>query len=381
MEPFKNFISPTMVACIADHLEKQLAGFDRAAFETPILAALPSLELKQRAQLIADHLHKALPSDIFDRNRIMAAILHPDDQGTFADSSDDQGLCGWGVYPLTIVVGQHGLGEFDASLALLREMTKRGTAEFDVRPFLMADQARAMKIIGSWIKDANQHVRRLVSEGTRPRLPWGMQLTQLVADPSPTLPLLHALRDDPEEYVRRSVANHLNDIAKDHPDLVANLAVEWMQGASNNRIRLLRHACRTLIKQGHPKALAAFGIKPPRLELEHLSVDTPVVQFGNALHFSTRITSTAPSPQPLIIDYVVHFRKSNGNQTGKVFKWKKLTLAAGQSLDLARSHAIRPITTRRYYPGPQALSLRINGQDFGFAAFELQMADSNRCNE
>jgi 3-methyladenine DNA glycosylase AlkC len=375
MEPFKNWLSPALVTCIADHLQKHVDDFDRAAFETPVLAALPALELKQRAQCIADHVHAALPADFASRNRILQAMLHPDAENGFDGGSDGDGLRGWGIYPLTIVVGQHGLADFDASLALLREMTKRGTAEFDVRPFLMADQARALAIIKDWAGDANQHVRRCASEGTRPRLPWGVQLTGLVADPAPLLPLLKALRDDPEEYVRRSVANNLNDIAKDHPDLVADLAHDWMKGAAKPRERLLRHGCRTLIKQGHSHALAAFGIAPPQLEFGPLAVQSPVVDFGGALEFSACIASTAAQPQALIIDYIVHFKKANGTQAGKVFKWKKLTLEAGQTVKLSRKHPIRAITTRKYYAGQQAVSLRINGKDFGRAEFELRMAE------
>jgi len=199
-----------------------------------------------------------------------------------------------------------------------------------------------------------------------------MRLTQLVADPSPTLPLLKALRDDEEEYVRRSVANHLNDISKDHPDLVADLAKDWMRGADRNRERLLRHACRTLIKQGHPVALAAFGIKPPQIELGDLSIETDVVKFGGALKFTADISSTDAAPQTLVIDYVMHFRKADGTRAGKVFKWKNVTLKGAETMTLKRSHPIRPITTRRYYEGRQALSLRINGRDFGYAEFDLK---------
>ncbi|WP_114287392.1 DNA alkylation repair protein [Candidatus Halocynthiibacter alkanivorans] len=375
MEPFKNWLSPELVVCIADHLQTHVDEFDRPSFEQPVLAALPALELKQRAQCIADHIHAALPADFASRNKILRAMLHPDAENGFEGGSDGAGLRGWGIYPLTIVVGQHGLADFDASLELLKEMTKRGTSEFDVRPFLMADQARALAIITDWTVDANQHVRRCASEGTRPRLPWGMQLSGLVADPAPLLPLLRALRDDPEEYVRRSVANSLNDIAKDHPDLVADLTHDWMKDASKPRERLLRHACRTLIKQGHSHALAAFGIAPPQLEFGPLTVLSPVVEFGGAVEFSASIASTVALPQALIIDYIVHFKKANGTQAGKVFKWKKLTLEAGQSLKLSRKHPIRAITTRKYYAGQQAVSLRINGTDFGRAEFELRMPE------
>ncbi|MBO6756560.1 MAG: DNA alkylation repair protein [Roseibium sp.] len=372
MEPFKNKISADLVQCLARHLERQLPAFDAASFKNGILADLDRLELKQRAERIARELHEVLPADRAQRSRILLALLAPGEEAGFDGESDQTGMRGWGVWPLTMVVGTHGLEDFDGSFALLKEMTKRSTAEFDVRPFLHKDQDRALDIMAFWVADPNVHVRRLVSEGTRPRLPWGMRLPQLVADPSPTLPLLEALRDDKEEYVRRSVANHLNDIAKDHPDLVADLAGNWLKGADHNRGRLVRHACRTLIKQGHPVALAAFGLNAPAVEVRDLAA-TPVVVFGDHVEFGLELVSTSRKSQDLVIDYLVHFKKANGSLAPKVFKWTRCRLGPGERLTLGRRHAIRPITTRKYYPGGQAISVRINGQDFGRAAFELEM--------
>ncbi len=371
MEPFKNFFSPELVTCLSGHLESRVSSFDRRAFEAAILAELGNLELKERAQLIADHVHLALPRDYAERARILAGMLHPDDEGQADQPSDGEGICGWGVMPLTMVVGQHGVDDFDRSMSLLREMTKRSSSEFGVRYFLLADQDRALKIMGGWITDANRHVRRLVSEGSRPRLPWAMQLPRLMDDPTPTLPILRALRDDREEYVRRSVANHLNDIAKDHPDLIGRLAGAWMRGADRKREKLIRHACRTLIKQGHADALAAFGLGPPDLVLEALVIETPRVTYGDALRFSASLRSSAKETQDLVVDYVVHFQKANGQLAGKVFKWTKVKLAPGEVRGLQRAHPIRPITTRRYYAGQQVLSLRINGRDFGEGQFRL----------
>lgn len=372
MEPFKNKISRQLVLCLASHLQTRLEVFDRDAFEQAILTRLDTLELKQRARLIADVTHGVLPAPLSDRYRVLQSLLHPDEEGAGIDrGSDDRGIRGWGVMPLGMIVSQHGLSDFDASFAVLKQMTKRATAEFDVRPFLDADQDRALDILALWVADPNKHVRRLVSEGTRPRLPWGMQLKRLVADPSPTLPLLEALRDDPEEYVRRSVANHLNDIAKDHPDLVADLAAVWLKTANRNRERLVRHACRTLIKHGHAGALSAFGLHEPAVTVDGPHVAAPRVDYGGAVAFKARLTSNAARPQTLVVDYEVHFRKASGTLAAKVFKWKTLTLEPGATLALERRHPIRPITTRRYYPGTHAIALRINGMDCGYAEFEL----------
>jgi len=198
-----------------------------------------------------------------------------------------------------------------------------------------------------------------------------MRLSGFVEDPSPVLPLLETLKDDPEEYVRRSVANNLNDIAKDHPDLVAQIAAQWLVGASKERERLVKHACRTLIKQGHPATLAALGFGPPQVVLEALTVTTPVVSLGEALCFEVAMRSTADEDQQLIVDYVIHHVKANGQTSPKVFKWKTMKLKAGTTHAATRRHAIKPITTRKYYAGTHFLELQVNGEVMGRESFEL----------
>ncbi len=372
MEPFKNRISVDLVGHISTQLQAHVKGFERKPFEESILKILDDLELKERAQLIADHLHEALPPAAKKRAKIIRAMLHP--RGTEkGQQSDADGITGWGMFPLGMAVGQHGLKNFEGSLELLKDMTGHFSSEFDVRYFLIEDQERALSVMSDWVDHPDFHVRRLLSEGTRPRLPWGMQLPRLIEDPSPMLPLLEALRDDEEEYVRRSVANHLNDIAKDHPDLVATLAMKWLKGASPAREKLVRHACRSLIKQGHKATLDAFGLGAPEIAGPTITIGTKTVQYGDALRFSAVFQSTSKKPQSLVIDYLVHFKKANGERIAKVFKWKKVILAPGESLAIEKAHPIKPITTRRYYGGKQGLSLRINGADFGFEEFSLKM--------
>jgi len=218
MEPFKNNFSPKLVANIADHLAKHIKNFDRDDFEKPILKQLKKLELKERSHLIAEHVHRVLPKNTKRRYRILLKMLHPEEESAVKAPMSELGIRGWGIMPLTRVVGYYGTENFDESMALLKEMTKRFTAEFDIRYFLLADQERTLEILSEWTQDPSEHVRRLASEGTRPRLPWAMQLPKLIEDPTPCIPLLNALKDDNSEYVRRSVANHLNDIAKDHPN-------------------------------------------------------------------------------------------------------------------------------------------------------------------
>lgn len=372
MEPFKNKISPELVRCIATHLERQMENFDRTAFEKTILSKLDALELKERSQCIADQMHEVLPRDLKHRNKILRAILHPHDDANGEQQSDEQGICGWGMFPLGMVVGQHGVDEFDDSLQLLQEMTKRFSSEFEIRYFLLADYKRVLDVLKTWVDHPNRHVRRLVSEGTRPRLPWAMQLPMFIEDPSHVLPLLKSLRDDPEEYVRRSVANHLNDIAKDHSDLIAEVAKDWLTDADKNRERLIRHACRTLIKQGHQPTLQALGYGEPRLEIKSFVISTPQVDFGRHLEFEISLSSATDKQQKLIIDYAVHHQKANGKTSPKVFKWKQMTLPPNAERTETRKHVIKKISTRRYYEGTHHVEIFINGRSFGMQSFELQ---------
>ncbi|MGB3314554.1 MAG: DNA alkylation repair protein [Albidovulum sp.] len=373
MEPFKTFFSPDLVACLAKHVSRHHPGFDARAFRSAILPKLDALELKARAQLIADILNGTLPEDAGERARVLTAILHPDPLDHANQPSDDDGICGWGVLPLTMVVGQHGVDDFDRSMDLLAEVTKRFSSEFGIRYFLIADQARAIRILEGWLDDPNHHVRRLISEGTRPRLPWAMQLPSLLADPSPVLPLLTRLRDDPEVYVRRSVANHLNDISKDHPGLVTDIARDWMKGADKDRQALLRHACRSLIKKGDAATLAIFGREKPQLALPVLHLSSNAVRMGQVLDLTAELRSTSRKPQQLTIDYVLHFLKADGRLSPKVFKGSNLTLGAGEVHIFRRAHRFREVTTRRHYAGKQAVSLCINGMDTDPVAFHLNI--------
>ena len=198
-----------------------------------------------------------------------------------------------------------------------------------------------------------------------------MRLHQFIEDPSPVVELLEKLKDDSSEYVRRSVANNLNDFAKDHPDLVTGLAKAWMVGASADRKRLVRHALRTLVKAGNPEALSVLGYGQPEIDMTGFSVSTAQVVFGSPLEFDIELVSTSSKDQKLLIDYVVHHVKANGQTSPKVFKWKNLTLAAGKTLTASRKHPIRAITTRRYYSGSHRVEIQVNGQSFGGADFEL----------
>ncbi len=251
-------------------------------------------------------------------------------------------------------------------------MTKRFSSEFAVRPFLIHHEAVSLNIFRKWAVDNNRHVRRLASEGSRPRLPWGIRLHKFVDDPAPLMPLLEALKDDPEEYVRRSVANNLNDVAKDHPVTVVGVANSWVEGAPKPRMKLLKHACRTLIKNGDAGALAVFGYHAAKHADADIQITTPAVQYGEHLEFSIAIKGLKPGGN-LMVDYIVHFMKANGTSSPKVFKWMDKQAVTASSLHATRRHTIKPITTRKYYPGTHRLELLVNGVSLGTAEFELLM--------
>ncbi len=373
-EPFKNFFNPAMVALMAHHFHRVETTFDKTAFETIALKDFDTLELKQRSTQIREALEACLPADYRRACALMLDALHPETGIDLSNTSmDEQGIRGWAIMPMCDYVACRGLTDFDFSMDVLREMTGQFSAEFAVRTFLLADPPRALQHVKAWTGDENYHVRRLASEGTRPRLPWSFQLPGFIADPAPVLEILEALKDDSHEYVRRSVANNLNDIAKDNPGIVAGIAENWLKSADTNRTRLVKHACRTLIKQGHPPTLRALGYGPPDLRLEDLTIKASEVTLGGHLEFSLSLTSNAARSQPLIVDFIIHHRKANGQTSPKVFKWKILDLAAGKQVNMSKKHPIKPITTRTYHPGEHGLEIQINGQRFGHAVFELKL--------
>lgn len=364
-EPLKNLLHPGVVTAIADRLSQCAPGFDRDRFAASTGDGLEALELMQRSLKIRDALLETLPADFPAAATVIDAAL---------PSGTAPGLSGWALLPVSQFVAARGLGDFELSLSLLRRLTRHFTAEFAIRPFIHADQDRALAAIRGWVADSDPHVRRLASEGTRPRLPWAMRLPKLVRDPQPILPILTALIDDPEDYVRRSVANSLNDIGKDHPDLVADFVARHIAGAPPQRLRLLRHASRTLLKQGHRGVLANFGFAPPSGIDTRLSLATPAVRFGDSLVFGLTVENSHGSKQQVMIDYAVHHRRANGGTSPKVFKWTVATLEPGASRTLEKRHSMRPITTRRYYAGTHRLVVLVNGEAVSEADFELAMA-------
>lgn len=369
-EPFKNLINADLVRRAGQHIQRAWPRFDRARFETLATQGLEALELKARARHLSAALAATLPADFGAACDVLEAALAPVDT-----EAPDAGLAGWIVWPMTDWVAQAGQPHPERALAALHAMTQRLTAEWALRPFIVNHPALTWATLERWSTDPSAHVRRLVSEGSRPRLPWGLQLKSLIADPSPTLPLLARLQDDPSEYVRRSVANHLNDIAKDHPGIVTDWLTRHLPDATPERRALLRHASRTLIKRGDAGVLAAWGLGTALQGQATLSLSPRQVTLGgDGLQFTATLQAAADAPaQTLEIDYAVHHVKADGDARPKVFKGWRLQLAPGEVRTLTKRHAVKPITTRRYHAGRHVVDLRINGQVVAEAEFELRL--------
>ncbi|WP_344179156.1 DNA alkylation repair protein [Kribbella lupini] len=327
---------------------------------------LSGLAFSDRGRLVRDALLADLPAGYAPVDQLFRAALERED------------FTGWMIWPVTEAVAVRATsadapgGDFERGLELLALLTPRLTAEFALRTFLAADLARALETVSTWTKHPDEHVRRLASEGTRPRLPWAKQVREILARPEVTREILDALRHDDSPYVRRSVANHLNDVSRANPALAVDIATSWLADPADTTPQLVSHALRTLVKAGDPAAMALLGYAPPAA----LTVDGPLlsvegVTVGESLEFTFDARNEGPDEVRLAIDYVVHHVKANGTLTPKVFKLTTRTLAPGESISLAKRHSFKPISTRRYYAGEHALELQINGHPFGRATFTL----------
>jgi len=373
-EPFKNWIDAALVEVAAEHLQQAWRAFPRSAFVQQATAGLAKLELKQRVQQVAQALATHLPDDFERACAMVEATLAPPQAELELKSlqCSDAGLAGWIVWPLTEFVALRGLAHPERALRCLHALTQRLTAEFAIRPFLVAHEALVLRTLRAWCEDPSAHVRRLVSEGSRPRLPWGIRLQRFVRDPAPTLPLLERLQDDASDYVRRSVANHLNDIAKDHPRVVAEWLQRFLPGAPPPRVALLQHASRTLVKKGDRAVLAAFGLDAALRGSASLAIEPLVARIGGAVELVVELRSSARSEQKLVVDYVVHRVLADGSTSPKVWKGWKLALPPGGAKLLRKRHSLQRVTVRTDRPGRHAVELLVNGRVAATSAFELR---------
>jgi 3-methyladenine DNA glycosylase AlkC len=330
-------------------------------------ARLEGLALRERADVLRDALLEDLPGDYAQFARVLRSAR--DTAPSFS---------GWLIWPVTSAAATKAVADgsdtaFDDAMSLMAELTGRLTAEFAIRTLLRHNLDRALDIVTGWTQSDDLDVRRLASEGTRSYLPWSVRVPELIARPGVTVSVLDALYQDPSEYVRRSVANHLNDLSRDHASLVVDTARRWSERPDANTASVIRHGLRTLVKRGDAGALSVLGFSADNASIE---VDGPRlnrtrVPAGEAVELHATIRNVGDADARLAIDYIVHHRRANGGQTTKTFKLTTATLKPGQSVEARRSHSFRPISTRRYYPGEHAISLQINGVATSPETFEL----------
>ncbi|OAM90669.1 DNA alkylation repair protein [Termitidicoccus mucosus] len=334
--------------------------FDANKFLAFSLDGLDRLSLMQRLRRMTEALRATLPQDFRKALGILKKLAPRTGPGFAAL-----------VWPDFVAQYGHGRGDFEVSMDALKFFTTFGSSEFAVREFLRRDLRRTLAVMEAWSRDGDEAVRRLASEGCRPRLPWSFRLEALVADPSPVAPILENLRSDPSLYVRKSVGNHLNDITKDHPEWVLRRIAGWPL-EDPHTAWIVKRALRTLIKKGDRQALAVVGAgEKPRVRISGFLVEPPSVRLGGRVAFSFRLESAARKAQRLVVDYAVHYVKKGGGTSAKVFKLKEFTLAAGAAAEIAKSQSIQNFTTRTHHPGRHVIDVLVNGERLAGGWFDL----------
>ena len=355
-EPLKNIYSVTLINQLSTEVAKEYANFDAIKFcEAVIANDWDNLELKQRMRRITEVLGDYLPKEYSTAIEILLPV-----------SKSFSGL-GHMIFPDFVEV--YGEEHFELSMKALAEFTSGSTSEFAIRPFIIKQPEKTMKQMAKWARSRNEHKRRLASEGCRPRLPWAMALPEFKRDPQQVLQVIVGLINDNSLYVRRSVANNLNDISKDHPQRVVDLAEQYL-GQSKNVDWVIKHACRGLLKSGDKRVLELFGFaKTEHVQIEGFKVDS-TVKRGDKLCFEFAIRTQQLSLGSLRIEVIIDFMKSNGSNAGKIFKISEGEFREA-SKEVYKCFSFKPISTRKYYPGTHQLTIVINGKKMASKSFQL----------
>jgi 3-methyladenine DNA glycosylase AlkC len=366
-EPLKNHFGSEIPKRIAGTISAVFSDFDADTFLAEALKGYEVLDLTPRGWQIAKALRRHLPDDYPKAAEILIASLGPK-----LDRTEELGMAPFFYLPHVLFVAEYGLDHFEVSMQAQYELTQRFTAEFSIRPFLVRYPGETLARLETWTKDPSPHVRRLVSEGTRPRLPWAPRLRAFQKEPRPVLALLELLKDDPELYVRRSVANNLNDIGKDHPDLLVETARRWMTDATEERRRLIRHALRSAIKRGEPGALGVLGFgKKVNVAIRNATITPKRPRTGGSVTIGFEVVNKGSRRQRVLVDFRVHFVKANGKTSPKAFKLKTIELAPKETIPLGKTISLTEMTTRKHYPGTHRVEVVLNGTADPLGSFEL----------
>jgi 3-methyladenine DNA glycosylase AlkC len=354
----KDGYSAAYINNLAQAMQQAYPAFDKTLFVKKVLdGGWPQKELKQRMRHITYCLHHCLPLSYVEQLTVLKKVA-PQFTGYLAL-----------YFPDFIEV--FGISYPDISVDALAYFTQYSSSEFAVRPYIIAYQKMMIKQHLKWAKSNNHHIRRLASEGLRPRLPWAQALPLFKKDPSPILPILQQLKQDESEYVRKSVANCLNDISKDHPNTMLRIVNEW-KNTSPHTDWIIKHASRSLLKQGHTEALSSFGLNPAvKIEASPVELNKNNIELGETLIFGCQIASKEKKQVTIRVEYKLYFMKGNGKQQGKVFQMGSYILHPTQPININRKHAFINRTTRKHYEGNHRIAIIINGQSVSEASFNL----------
>jgi 3-methyladenine DNA glycosylase AlkC len=366
MEPLKNMFSRELVAGFSADVRAVQKDFPTERFLAEVFdARWDTLELKQRVRHISLCLRLVLPADYREALQVLVDVTKK-----YLDTQGEKMSFFYTFLPDFVEI--HGADDPDASLPALEIMTCWSSAEFAVRPFLLRYPERMYAQMLTWSRHSSPMVRRLSSEGIRPRLPWGMGVPALKRDPSPILPILENLKNDPAETVRRSVANNLNDISKDHPALVLEIAARWL-GLSPETDWIIKHASRGLLKKGNVQALAHFGFQNDIEGIEiHAFHHDAIVRIGERLDFSFQIRNTAQQSAAIRLEYGIDYQTLSGKTSIKVFKIKELNLKPDQTENISKYQRFQDFTTRKHFSGPHVLRIIVNGKAMAEGVFHVE---------
>ena len=359
-EPLKNMVDRQVLAEIAQRVGSETTDFDVELFVADLWPRLTELELKPRFEAIARRLRAGLGEDYREALEVLVRVARADPP-----------IEGFAAWPLCTFVEVFGVNDPEHSLPAMEHLTKRASCEFAVRPFLKDHWQMTYDLLVEFTSNTDEAVRRLASEGSRPRLPWGLRVHRLIEDPRPGLDLLELLRHDPSETVRRSVANHLNDVGKDHPNVVVETVRRWAQEPATDP-KMVSHALRTLVKQGNQGALAVLGFTTePGLEVTAFSVHPELVELGDRIEMTCELRSTSTESQRLVVDFIVHHVNASGATSPKIFKWTTLEMDGMESTTLTKRRMIQNASTRTYNSGVHRVELQIAGEVVAESSFEL----------
>ncbi len=357
-EPLKNIYNDSFFEKFTIAIQQQIPAFDKPSFLASIFdKEWTSRELKQRMHHIVLCLKPHLPTEYKPMIQTVLSIVNQLQKNNKNKQSFE-----WMFLPEFVEL--YGLNDFKTSVRAFEQITQFTSCEFAVRPFIIKYPVKMMAQMLQWAKHENKNVRRFATEGCRPRLPWAMALPPLKNDPQSILPILEQLKNDPSEYVRRSVANNLNDIAKDNPAIVIEIAKKWI-GKTTETDKLVKHACRTLLKQGNTEMMCLFGFSSiENIEITNFNIHTPSIKIGEAVSFSFDIKNMSNKPSLIRLEYGLYYQKANGTLSRKVFKISETNYESNASRTISRKQSFKITTTRKLHLGLHQIAIIVNGQEF-----------------